>query len=101
MRSKEQILQYLRSIKSDLQKDGITQIGIFGSFAQDRADLLSDIDLIINTTKTFSENFQNIHAFLYLEQLREKIKNKFGREVDIYDKSALKDHHIIDGAIYA
>ena len=45
--TKEIILEYLSSIKEELNQDGIVEIGLFGSYAKDKADLASDIDIVI------------------------------------------------------
>ena len=100
MTTKNDILKYLSDMKSQLKKDGIERVGIFGSFASGKADLLSDIDLVIKTTKRFVNKYQGIKAFLYLEGLRENIKHTFKRDVDICDESGLKNKDIIKDAIY-
>ncbi len=97
---KEDILAYLSRIKPILQEDGIEQIGLFGSFAHDRADALSDIDLVLKTTDRFVAKYRGVKAFLYLESLREQLAKRFHREVDLCDVSGLKDKSIIEGAIY-
>ena len=51
--TKEQILAYLRELKPQLQKDGIEKIGLFGSYAKDRASIFSDIDIVIATNDEF------------------------------------------------
>jgi predicted nucleotidyltransferase len=100
MLSKETILSYLKDIKSTLKKDGIDEIGLFGSFAKDSADLYSDVDIVINTNKYFVNKYRGIDAFIYLDELRENLKKTFKREVDICDKSGLKNYNIIKEAIY-
>jgi len=100
MITKESILEYLKSIKPKLQKDGIEKIGLFGSFVKDKNDLLSDIDIMIKTSNTFVKKFKGIKAFIYLEELRKDLQNRFKRDVDICDESGLKDKKI-DKVIYA
>ncbi len=98
--TKEDILHYLSLIKPRLEHDGIEKIGLFGSFASDRADVLSDIDLVIKTTNQFVVQNRGVKAFLYLEDLRNQLKKEFKREVDLCDESGLKDKSIIESAIY-
>ncbi len=50
---KEHILDYLSHIKSELMKNGIEKIGLFGSFAQDKATPFSDIDIAIQIQKGY------------------------------------------------
>ena len=100
MLSKDDILAYLKELKPTLQKEGIEKIGLFGSFAKDSADLLSDIDIVIKTNNTFIKKYKSINAFLYLDKLRENIKKRFNRDVDICDESGLKNKDIIKDSIY-
>jgi len=100
MLTKESILSYLKEIKPKLKENGIEKIGLFGSFAKDKNDLLSDIDIMIKTSQKFVKNFKGVSAFLYLEDLRDELQNRFQRDVDICDESGLKDAKI-DEVIYA
>ncbi len=100
MLSKDEILAYLKKLKPILQKEGIEKIGLFGSFAKDNADLLSDIDIVIKTNNTFIKKYKSINGFLYLDNLRENIKRRFNRNVDICDESGLKNKEIIKDSIY-
>ncbi|MFN5540102.1 MAG: nucleotidyltransferase family protein [Candidatus Melainabacteria bacterium] len=46
MKTKEEILEYLKSRKAELkEKYGITTLGLYGSYARDEATENSDIDL--------------------------------------------------------
>lgn len=49
MPSKEEILNYLKEIKPKLKEDGITEIGLFGSYAKGTNDIASDIDIVIKS----------------------------------------------------
>ena len=98
---KEQILSYLATIKNDLSVNGIDKIGLFGSFAKGSADLYSDIDIVIQTSPTFVKKFKGIKSFLFLDDLRKDIENKFKRPVDICDETGLKNLSVIEGAVYA
>ncbi|EAH5552936.1 hypothetical protein ABV837_001052 [Campylobacter upsaliensis] len=40
---KQNILNYLRKRKTKLNEDGIIELGLFGSFAKDEADLANDV----------------------------------------------------------
>jgi predicted nucleotidyltransferase len=99
--TKVSILDYLTTIKLELEKDGVEKIGLFGSFAKGSADLLSDVDIVIKTSDDFVKKHKGIQGFLYLETLRERLKHNFHRDVDMCDESGLKDDTIIKEAIYA
>ncbi len=100
MLSKNNILDFLTSIKPKLKDDGIEKIGLFGSFAKDKADLFSDVDIVIKTTDDFIKKHRDVKAFIYLEELRKSISRSLKRKVDICDESGLKDKKILDGVIY-
>lgn len=40
---KQNILNYLKERKIKLNEDGIVELGLFGSFARDEADLANDV----------------------------------------------------------
>jgi len=42
--TREQILKKLNQIKPLYEKEGLSILGLFGSFAKDSSDLFSDID---------------------------------------------------------
>lgn len=97
---KEAILAYLKVLKPDLENEGISKIGLFGSFAEGKEDIASDVDIVICTTDTFKKNYPNFQAFIYLDTLRKKIQREFGSAIDICDESGLKNREILKGAIY-
>ena len=92
---------YLTDIKVDLANNGIEKIGLFGSFAKEKDDLYSDIDIAIKTTPKFVKRFDGVQGFLFLEDLRKNLEKKFHRHVDICDEAGLKYKNIIEGVIYA
>lgn len=101
---KEPILLYLKELKPSLQKEGISEIGLFGSFAKDEATIYSDIDIFIRTTKAFREKHRGFAGFSFLADLRRRIAERFNKEVDLcniagFDKE--KQDIFLDGAIYA
>ena len=101
--TKEHILAYLSSIKEELAQDGITQIGLFGSYAKDKADLASDIDIVICSSKQFSENFSDFAGAIYIDELAQKIRKQFKIQVDICDTFSMSEErkkHLLSEAIY-
>ena len=101
---KEPILLYLKELKPSLQKEGISEIGLFGSFAKDEATIYSDIDVFIRTTKAFWDKYEGgCGAACFLDDFRVKIAKHFKKEVDLCDLSGLKEDRMADfleGAIY-
>lgn len=69
-----------------LKNDRIVELGLFGSFAKDKADVASDIDIVICSSEIFIKKFDGFQALIYLDELREKLMKKFKRQVvDICD----------------
>ncbi len=97
---KEAILAYLKELKPDLKSEGISKIGLFGSFADEKADIASDVDIVICTTDEFKKNHPNFQAFIYLDELRKKMQREFGSVIDLCDESGLKNRDVLKGAIY-
>ena len=90
---------YLCEIKEQLRGVGIDCVGIFGSVARGRADILSDIDIIIHTTPEFVACFERAKGFIYLDNLHRKLEKRFERKVDLCDKTGLQKG--MEGVIYA
>ena len=86
METQEDILQFLKTLKPKLSKDGIKTLGLFGSFAKNENNRYSDIDIVYESSETFREKFKGWTAFTYLnENLRDKISNHFHIQVDLFD----------------
>lgn len=101
--TKESILAYLADIKQELQGDGITELGLFGSYAKDRADIASDIDIMLCTSKEFLRKFQGFESAIYLDELRQRVSKHFRTQVDICDTASMsqsKKESLLTGAIY-
>jgi len=88
---KEYILSYLSDIKADLLKDGIEKIGLFGSFAKDKADQFSDIDIAIKINKSYLNEHDVWEYFNLIESIKQSLLGKFSRKVDIYDLDSTGD----------
>lgn len=84
---KQNILNYLRERKTKLNEDGIIELGLFGSFAKDEADLASDVDICIKSTDIFYKKYLGFEAVIYLDELREEFVRKFKRQMDICDEA--------------
>ena len=92
---KEDILIYLKEIEPQLMQNGITSLGLFGSFAKDNATNKSDIDITYKTSEIFINKYKGWTAFTYLnDNLRDKVSQKFNKKVDLFDlnsNSYIKD----------
>ena len=80
----ESIIKHLQKNKSYLNdKFGVTRIGIFGSFAENRQTISSDIDMVVE----FEKSRKNIHSFLQLKRFMER---ELSRKVDLGFEHSLK-----------
>ena len=91
------ILTFLKENKDMFQREfHVSRLGLFGSYARGEATEKSDIDLLI-------EFDGEVDIFETKFMIREFIKNKLGKEVDIcrekYLKSYAKDK-ILSEVIY-
>lgn len=82
---KQEILDYLREIKPELEAEGIKTLGLFGSYAKDKAREDSDIDICLDHTEKFQEKHPDSKYFLCIWDLEERLSNFFGKEVQITD----------------
>ena len=101
--SKDEILAYLKELKPTLQKDGIVELGLFGSYAKGTASASSDIDIVIRTSDEFYQKFRGFKAAIFLGELRESIENHFGLSIDLCNLRNYDDEKrkiFFEGAIY-
>jgi predicted nucleotidyltransferase len=100
---KNEILEYLKQLKPHLSKQGITSLGLFGSFTTNSETEISDIDIVYKTSNLFTNKYKGWEAFTYLnENIRDKISKNFNRKVDLFDlnsNSYIKDN-IYKNSIY-
>ena len=61
MITKEQIVKTITSTKPELQRFGIMEIGLFGSYVRDEQTKTSDIDILIDF-ESEKENYDNYMA---------------------------------------
>lgn len=98
MVTKEEILTYLRENKDEFFSNfQLVKLGLFGSFAQNKASETSDIDLILE----FQPNTDNISE--KKEKIRTSVQHRFNREVDLCREKYIKPYfrtQILKSAIY-
>ncbi len=83
MTTKNDILAKLREIKPILYRNySVTEIGLFGSFAEGDFSEESDIDILVELEKPIGWKIFSLE--LFLEQI-------FKRKIDLVTKNALKD----------
>ena len=87
----QMIIDKLKELKSELQREGIVIIGIFGSYARGDYTQESDIDILyeIENPQKFIEENNGWGAFTKLAQIKEYISNKLDKRVDFVSKDSL------------
>lgn len=70
---------------------GIKKAGVFGSYARNQANDVSDIDLIIDFQKEF--------GLIKLLQLKLSLEEKLGKKIDIVEFSCLNNSVIPDSVL--
>lgn len=99
MLSSEEIIDYLKKNKSFFQENFYcSEIGLFGSFARNEQSEKSDIDILVQ----FEENAPDLYNIEI--QLKEFLKQKFNREIDVCSKKWIKPifkPFVLKEAIYA
>jgi predicted nucleotidyltransferase len=83
--NKETILQKLQELKPQYEKDGLSIVGLFGSFSKDQDDKFSDIDIAYRIDhKLFSKKFKDgFSKILKIEDIKYELEKVFQRRVDL------------------
>ncbi|NPA28044.1 MAG: nucleotidyltransferase domain-containing protein, partial [Epsilonproteobacteria bacterium] len=82
---KDEIILFLKEIKPEFEKRGITQIALFGSFAKDEVNIYSDIDIAIKKDRKKVTTPSVYEYFNIINDLKRVVKKRFKRRVDILD----------------
>lgn len=81
---KQEAIAILRKQRDSLQDIGVESIALFGSFARDQNEMVSDIDLLVSLSDQFSNGgFDHFHK---LEQLKDRLSALLGRDVDLVEE---------------
>ncbi|DAB32219.1 MAG TPA: nucleotidyltransferase [Sulfurospirillum sp. UBA11407] len=96
MLDKEQILKILQKMKFAYAQEGITIIGLFGSYAKETQDKYSDIDIAYEVDyETFTKRYQGGFAkLLKIDSIKKELETIFKKNVDFIpnnNKKVLKD----------
>jgi predicted nucleotidyltransferase len=98
MLTKEEILNFLSSKKEEFAREfQVSKLGIFGSYATDSPNELSDVDILVE----FEGNPSNLHE--KKNQIREILSKRFKKEVDLCREKYIKPYfkeQITKTAIY-
>lgn len=97
MKSIDEIKSVLQSEKEELNRLGITEVGIFGSYVRGEAAIESDIDILIDVSP------DSPLTLLSLIELEQSLSEKLDKKVDLAIKADLKPNigkHILSEVVY-
>lgn len=73
--TRDELLAKLRELKPWLEEQGIVNVRLFGSYARDEAGPDSDVDLLVDETRTLS--------YFDLYDVKGELSYRIGRDVDV------------------
>jgi len=76
-----ELLTKLRALKPWMAEQGIVNVRLFGSYARDEAGPDSDVDLLVDETRTLS--------YFDLYDVKGELSERIGRNVDVCPESGL------------
>lgn len=105
MVARDEILDFLSSQKEYLFSKGVTKLGLFGSHANDSADIFSDIDIVIETDgKKMAKKLGNsLSALLFLDDFKKEVSKRFKTKIDLCDTTSMslsEKNKFMQDAIY-
>lgn len=81
--TKEYILQKLKEIKPQYQKDGVDILGIFGSYSKDTFKNSSDIDIAyILDEAIFFKKHRGFKSVCKISDIKEQLSILFKKKID-------------------
>ncbi|NPA74377.1 MAG: nucleotidyltransferase domain-containing protein [Epsilonproteobacteria bacterium] len=89
MSKKDEILSTIRHLKPKYQKEGVILLGLFGSYAKDKASKYSDIDIAYRLdygkfSKYYKDGFSKL---IRLEEIKKELEKEFKTKVDFVPNS--------------
>jgi predicted nucleotidyltransferase len=82
---KREILDKLKIIKKELEKEGFVIEGVVGSFIN--AEKYNDIDIVYYLTPKFLERYIGFDAVNRIAEIKEYLEKEFNKKIDLIDKS--------------
>jgi len=82
---KDEILGYLKEFKNSSQNKLFTEIGLFGSYAKNQADIFSDIDIAVKVDKTYLKQNDIWDYFDAINDIKIALLKRFNLQSDVFD----------------
>lgn len=86
-----ELLNRIKLLKNEYQKEGIILIGVFGSYARGDHTSDSDIDILFELTENFYKKYPGWGAYPVIDKCQESLTNLLGKKVDLANKNALNE----------
>jgi uncharacterized protein len=83
------VLDRLRAHEAELRTLGVRSLSLFGSVARGEAAPGSDVDIVVRLGPQFSKG--GFDHFGRLEELRERLADIVGRDVDVIEEPVRKE----------
>ena len=99
MNNKNEILNQLKKLKPIYEKEGLTLLGLFGSYAKDTQTKYSDIDIAYKLDyDKFSLSYAGGFAkLLRIDDIKKELQDTFKKPIDFVPDS---NKDILKGLIY-
>ena len=100
---KSEIIEKLKLLKPRFQKEGLLLLGLFGSYAQDKATDESDIDILYDVNKDFLEKYKGFASASKILEVQKELTDLFHTKVELTSPSGLSkniQNEIFDKAVY-
>ncbi|MCV6606592.1 MAG: nucleotidyltransferase domain-containing protein [Campylobacterales bacterium] len=87
------IIIKLQDLKSELKSDGVSILGVFGSYARGDYTENSDVDILyqVDNPQEFAKKYQGFEVFSKLTEMKEKISKSLNKKVDFVDRDGLNE----------
>ncbi len=82
---KDEILKYLKTFKESSQNKFFTEIGLFGSYAKNQADIFSDIDVAVKVDKSYLNQHDVWDYFDAINEIKMNLLKRFNLQSDVFD----------------
>ncbi|HIP55997.1 MAG TPA: nucleotidyltransferase domain-containing protein [Arcobacter sp.] len=82
--NKDQILNQLKILKPIYEKEGLTLLGLFGSYAKNTQTKYSDIDIVyrLDYDKFSQKYIGGFSKLLRIDDIKKELESTFSKQVD-------------------
>ncbi|MBP7552861.1 MAG: nucleotidyltransferase domain-containing protein [Spirochaetes bacterium] len=97
------IIDKIREIKKEYEKEGFIILGVFGSYARGEESSESDIDILYEMSDSFYNKFKGWEIYNEIDKIENRIKSKLNYKIDLANKNALNEigkQYILNEVIY-